>query len=1576
MKTLLPQGSYRPSVFLILVMIAGFLAFEAASLALPIVNADKQMNTGSQQALSLMNYLTGRDYTWTIENGEGTLSADTGERVVYTAPDSNPNCTLNPTIRVTDSEGNCAEVRISVNCVLDSGMAYWEDLDYYITPYTDPFSKRLYYFRTTYDCQGNVIWTRRHSCVCSGGWCDTTEPLGLDYGCTNVEGHTMCGAIYCHDADKSCDTWGSWVYGCVGDARSEEQKENGCCPARLMPEYEPKIQVPLDIDLGRDPSENKQVCVPSLTRDPIRIYNGNNIESAVDLQLPSPSSRGFTFERFYNSRSELIGPQGYGWSHSYSASLVDQFEYHETTYLKIIDETGRGIYFTVDGDDQYLGAFKEPTRVVVEDGNYVWYRLEGSRYAFNTEGRLIWIEDVLRNRRNLTYDAGNRLETVMDEASSRVFGFHSNPDGFLDHISGPVTSAVSDGVWVRYGYDENDNLTSVTYADGTGFLYSYVDPNDPHNLTEKRDGMGHLLATWTYDDQDRAVENTARNGGRISIEYLNEHEVVITDAYGVNRTYKIWDTVGGRKRVTDIEAPPECPACRDGVVRLEYDNELRVIEAAYGNGLINQYDDFDIRGNAQTVILAFGTPGEKTISRTFHPEIDEVLSETESSVLGAGTKHTIWDHDDDGNDIPNENPTRLLGRKIDQGYTAGSSGNVIPYEYITTYTYNDKGQLTAIDGPRPGNGDTASFAYDPVTGDLLAVARPVIGTIFYSDYNAAGQVGRVTDPNGNGTTYSYDGRGRITAITNEADGTSTSYAYTAAGELGSVTAPNGVVYTFSYDTTYGRLTQVKDPLGNYIAYSYDEQGNRTEVSYFDETHTRHSWRRNSYQGETAPGKLWRVINPDDSFTEYTYNTGTKITSVTDPAGRTTTYTYDILKRLTIVTQPGDVITRYAYDSQDNLVSVTDAENHATSYTYDDTGRLISTTSPDTNTTSYTYDPAGNLATKTDANGTTVTCTYDALNRLTAIQPPDGEQVITFSYDEGTNGKGHLTGRSDQSGTYQYTYDAKGNLIKEEKIIDGVTFITAYTYDPAGILTGITYPSGRTITYGLDTAGRIAKVTTTKDGTTHTLAHNITTLPFGPITQLTYGSGTTLTRNFDELYRIASISSGSVQNVSYTREAAGNITGITDNLKTSKSQYFVYDDLYRLVGATGPYGNIAYAYDAVGNRLSKTTDGQTDTYTYEQGTNRLRSVEGATPKAFTYDPNGNTLSEDERAYAYNQHNRLTSILQNGSSLAEYVYNGEGQRVKKLTHDETRLFHYDLSGHLIAETDEEGDIVAEYAYLGDQPLAMIGEREVHNAQQEQGAASCFVSQASWAAPFQQGPSTEEAIYYFLTDHLGTPQRMTDNTGTVVWEAAYKPFGQAEADFSSSVTNNLRFPGQYFDEESGLHYNYFRYYLPGIGRYSRPDPSHSVQPRGSIIPYLTPYLLNTPQELSLFAYVTGNPLKCVDPDGLNIGIPPFDDPIPGHAYIECLRRVEARYLPQLLKARDDYEKCLNTCDSIRQLGCEAGSTMKTITLGGCKLACFFEYSVEYHMLGFKMSVRSLVCWALYQQEEKEAVYRKTEP
>jgi RHS repeat-associated protein len=127
-----------------------------------------------------------------------------------------------------------------------------------------------------------------------------------------------------------------------------------------------------------------------------------------------------------------------------------------------------------------------------------------------------------------------------------------------------------------------------------------------------------------------------------------------------------------------------------------------------------------------------------------------------------------------------------------------------------------------------------------------------------------------------------------------------------------------------------------------------------------------------------------------------------------------------------------------------------------------------------------------------------------------------------------------------------------------------------------------------------------------------------------------------------------------------------------------------------------------------------------------------------------------------------------------------------------------------------------MLAEYVYLGDQLLAMI--------------------------------RPGESVYYFHNDHLGTPQVLTNDSQAVSWKAVYTPFGEAVPSIQT-VENPFRFPGQYYDAETGLHYNYFRYYNPPIGRYLTPDP---IGLEGGI---------------NLWPYAAGNPVRFADPKGLLI-------------------------------------------------------------------------------------------------------------
>jgi YD repeat-containing protein len=430
------------------------------------------------------------------------------------------------------------------------------------------------------------------------------------------------------------------------------------------------------------------------------MLNGNQIESQTDIGFPTPFSKKLVFKRFYNSQSDINTPMGYGWNHSFSAVLDPNYLPAENA-IKITDENGKGWYFHEFGTGHYIPRYMEESTVEVENGNFAWHREDRTKYVFDSAGKLIWIEDEHGNKQTLTYNGSGQLETVMDDASGRVLTFHYNGSGKIDHITGPVTTAVPGGTWVTYGY-ANDNLTSVTYADGSGFDFEYTDPNDPHNMTAKKDKAGHVLSSWTYDTQDRAVTNQTTDDKGGSIEYVSNTQVRFTDAYGVVRTYTI-DKISGRKRLTEATGSPGCATCGEDVIRVEYDNELHVIEKEYVNGRIDRFDNFDDRKNPQTIITAVGTPDERTDYLTYHPDFDLPLTRTTQSLLGSGNKETIFDYDNDGNGTPNENPTALLHAVIQRGYTKDSG--VTAYEYITRLTYNTKGRILSIDGPKPGTQD-------------------------------------------------------------------------------------------------------------------------------------------------------------------------------------------------------------------------------------------------------------------------------------------------------------------------------------------------------------------------------------------------------------------------------------------------------------------------------------------------------------------------------------------------------------------------------------------------------------------------------------------------------------------------------------------------------------------------------------------------------------------------------------------------------------------------------------------------------------------------------------------------------
>jgi len=302
----------------------------------------------------------------------------------------------------------------------------------------------------------------------------------------------------------------------------------------------------------------------------------------------------------------------------------------------------------------------------------------------------------------------------------------------------------------------------------------------------------------------------------------------------------------------------------------------------------------------------------------------------------------------------------------------------------------------------------------------------------------------------------------------------------------------------------------------------------------------------------------------------------------------------------------------------------------------------------------------------------------------------------------------------------------------------------------------------------------------------------------------------------------------IDDLSYGYDLTNNITSMLDTLETNGDQTFTYDKLSRLLTWMDSYGYLGFSYDKIGNRLTKTENTATDIYIYAPGSHRLTAVTGANPSISTHDAAGNTLTKGDLIFTYNQQGRLITASKTGM-IANYRYNFKGKRSSKSVNGVTTHFIYDMQGQLIAEADNNGTIQKEYIYVNGQLVASVD---------------------------------AGTLYYVHTDHLGTPIAMTDEAGMVQWKAHYAPFGKAVI-VIGNIVQNIRLPGQYYDEETGLHYNYFRYYDPETGRYITSDP------------------IGLQGGLNTYSYVGGNPLMFIDPFGLAgcyVGYPGYPITIPG--------------------------------------------------------------------------------------------------
>jgi RHS repeat-associated protein len=212
--------------------------------------------------------------------------------------------------------------------------------------------------------------------------------------------------------------------------------------------------------------------------------------------------------------------------------------------------------------------------------------------------------------------------------------------------------------------------------------------------------------------------------------------------------------------------------------------------------------------------------------------------------------------------------------------------------------------------------------------------------------------------------------------------------------------------------------------------------------------------------------------------------------------------------------------------------------------------------------------------------------------------------------------------------------------------------------------------------------------------------------------------------------------------------------------------------------------------------------------------------------------GSAMGAESFGFGYNGRNRLSVVQRDGATVGTYTYNALGQRVLKmatLPTSITQRYGYDGSSHLIGEYGD-GTTARDYIWLGDLPVAVADTYLVG------GLSFRFVT----------------TINYVHADDLGTPRVVTDSAGSTIWQWAYvgNPFGEQPPTSTTGYVLNLRYPGQYFDQETGLISNGFRdCYEPATGRYCQSDP------------------IGLDGGLSTYAYVGNNPLSYTDPLGLQV-------------------------------------------------------------------------------------------------------------
>lgn len=1252
-----------------------------------------------------------------------------------------------------------------------------------------------------------------------------------------------------------------------------------------------------------------RAVVAPMVGNPIYFGRGRKIENATDYAAEGPSP--LRFMRHYDSQSPFqsaraqVPALGNRWIHNYALQLLQI----DASNVALSRGDGRILYFHPQSGNLWVGDADVNDRLTKSGSNWLYLNDNDALEQYNGTGQLTSITLRTGVALNFTYVSG-KLTQVQD-SFGRALGFAytglqltqiTDPAGLhitygYDVNQSLATVTYQDTKQRQYQYTsltvggvlQPALLTDLIDENGAGFAHwGYNATTGLANLSQHAGPVEQYSLTYTL------------SGGIPT-------STVVTDPLGTQHTFGLNTLLGVNRPGAETNAAlaKTHSQAYDANANIAATLDYNTNQTCYSYDLARNLEIKRVEGLPSSAVCstALATPPAPTTAnpvRTTNTQwhgvwrlpvkVAEPLKLTTYVYNGDTYNSAVVTCAPPGATVPTSTGTQPIGvlcQQIEQattdatgsqGFSATASGN----PRIWSTTYNAQGQVLTRNGPRTDVTDLTTYAYYPATtathtlGDLSSVTDALGHVTQITAYDLNGRPLTVIDPNSVTLSFTYFPRGWLK--TSSVAAAITTYAYDNVGQLTSVTRPDASKTSYGYDAAH-RLTSITDLKGNQVSFTLDAIGNITSTAWINPDSSTAKSQSATYD---ALGRLRTAIetrNAVNFTTTFGYDANGNPTTLTDPKTKLTSTAYDALNRSTQVTDALSGLTTLAYDARGQLTQLKAPNNAQTSFTVDGLGNVGAEASADRGSLSATYDAAGNLLTLSDARGIVETHTWDALNRpLTVTYPTTGEN-LAYTWDSGcSNGIGRLCQITDNGGSTAYAYDVRGNPLTKTRTEAGGSFTTSFTYDSADRVATLITPTNKILTTQRDTDGRIQQVSTAVAGTNTNLVSAVQTNAAGNTTAQTYGNGVTEARTFNTdgsvanqsdttpgggggdadvptlpewgaiimailllvigyrqqrqrmgsglvgavLLSVIALSCFSTSPVwadeALTYDANGNVQ--TRTLPGGTTTYGV-DDLNRINSEAGPAKTQSLTYDANDNRLS---DGS-GSKTYTANTDRIVTENGV---SFTLDAAGNVTNARGYVYVWNQAGQLKSVSQGATLLATYFYDYEGHRSRKVTTAaapqgaQTVIYHYDLQDHLIAETTPTATPLVTYVWRDDIPVSII-----------------------------VAGSPEKALY-LETDHLGTPIVARNQAGTIVWKWESDAFGTTLPNDDPGSTGihttiNLRFPGQYFDRESGLHYNYHRYYDPKLGRYMSPDP---IGLAGGINPY---------------QYALSNPLRYTDPTGL---------------------------------------------------------------------------------------------------------------